>query len=239
VRVAILGGTGRFGSVLGWRLAEAGHHVILGSRDPLRAAAAAALLGALTQSGAPVEGAANADAVRHAEVVLVTVPDAGHRDVLRAVAGVAAGKVVIDTCVCHHPRVCGAWVRPAEGSAAARARRWLPRTATVAAALHTVGTRSLRWPRRHPPGDVLVAAEGPAALEAAGEVCEALGLRWWEAGDLRVAAALEQLACLLARLSEHHGVPSPAVRIHGLPERQGGRGQPQAELAGPVGQAGR
>lgn len=218
MRVAIIGGTGRLGSALAWRLGSAGYDVVIGSRDAPRACAAAGWIGAMVGSGAAVEGARNPDAVAGADVVLISVPAAGHASVLAQVAAPLAGKVVIDTCVCHDGRDAGAWLRPAEGSAAARVRRLAPRTATVAATLHTIPERSLRHPHRHPPGDALVVGEGRSAVEAAGTILSALGLRWWEVGDLAAAAALEQLACLLARLADRHGAPAPGLRVHGLPE---------------------
>jgi predicted dinucleotide-binding enzyme len=56
VKIALLGGTGSFGSALAVRLAEAGYDVVIGSRDAERAAAAAAAVGA--------EGATNEEAAR-------------------------------------------------------------------------------------------------------------------------------------------------------------------------------
>lgn len=217
MRVAVIGGTGRFGSILAWRFAEAGHHVVIGSRDAPRALNSAALIGALTQSGSPVEGAHNRDATRFAEVVVLTLPAHGQTEVVRDIREATAGKVVIDTCVCHHADGGGLWLPPAEGSAALRVRRLLPKSSTVAATLHAVAARSLRWPKRHPPGDVLVAGEGEQALSAAGGLLDDLALRWWEVGNLDCAAALEQMACLLARLSDRHGSPAPGVAFHGLP----------------------
>jgi NADPH-dependent F420 reductase len=216
VRAAVLGGSGRFGSALALRLADAGWDVVVGSRDARRAVEAAGQLGAAVSSGAAVQGALLRDAVRDAEVVVVAVPDAGHGPVLREVAGLLRGRVVLDCCVCRDPGDAGRWRRPREGSAALRARRLAPRGAAVAAALHTVPETALRYPDRHPPGDCLVAADGPAALEAAALVASALGLRWWEAGDLGVAAALEQLACMLSRLGARGGASAPGLRLHGL-----------------------
>ena len=54
MRVAVLGGTGSFGSALATRLREVGVEVVIGSRDADRAREHASTLG--------VEGATNADA---------------------------------------------------------------------------------------------------------------------------------------------------------------------------------
>ncbi len=231
MRIAILGGSGRMGSALALRLANAGHHVLVGSRDARRACETAGLLGPAVSGGAPLEGALLRDAAAAADVVVVAVPDAGHAAVLRQVASALRGRVVLDCCVCRDPRDPGTWRRPAEGSAAARARRLAPRSAAVAAALHTVGAESLRRPGRHTPGDVLVAADGAAAREAAGLVASALGLRWWEAGDLGVAGSLEQMACMLSRLSARHGAPAPTIRLHGLERAARDGPGPRADLA--------
>ena len=58
MKVALLGGTGGFGTALAVRLREAGYDVVIGSRDAERAQAAAAELG--------VEGATNEDAAQAA-----------------------------------------------------------------------------------------------------------------------------------------------------------------------------
>src|SRR5207302_9040750 len=57
MKIAVVGGTGDFGLALAQRLAEAGDHVVVGSRDAERARAKAAEAGA-------AGGATNADAVR-------------------------------------------------------------------------------------------------------------------------------------------------------------------------------
>ena len=63
MRVALVGGTGAFGVALAKRLLAAGHEVVIGSRDPERAASIASDLGC--------EGAANEDAVRSADIVVL------------------------------------------------------------------------------------------------------------------------------------------------------------------------
>ena len=69
MRVAVVGGTGKFGKALALRLEDAGYEVVVGSRDAQRAAAVAGELG--------VDGLTNEEAARSADfIVLATNADA-------------------------------------------------------------------------------------------------------------------------------------------------------------------
>src|SRR3954465_6629355 len=70
--VGVLGGPGRQGGGLAYRLAKAGQKVIIGSRAADRAQAAAGEL------GHGVEGADNAETARRSDIVIVAVPWGGH-----------------------------------------------------------------------------------------------------------------------------------------------------------------
>ncbi|MHB8682551.1 MAG: NAD(P)-binding domain-containing protein, partial [Acidimicrobiales bacterium] len=60
MQVAIIGGTGPLGRGLALRLADAGHHVVVGSRDAARAGdIVAEHLGAWPGRDRPVTGTAN------------------------------------------------------------------------------------------------------------------------------------------------------------------------------------
>ena len=81
--IGVLGGTGDQGRGLARRLSLAGHRVIIGSRDPARAQAAAATIGEPPQ----LTGAGNEQAARDADVVIAAIPWEGHKDLLAALAG--------------------------------------------------------------------------------------------------------------------------------------------------------
>ena len=91
-RIGVLGGTGDQGRGLALRLAMAGVPVVLGSRAAERAATAAAEL------GHGITGTDNAACAAATDMVIAAVPYDGHRDLLLALSGELAGKVVID-CV--------------------------------------------------------------------------------------------------------------------------------------------
>ena len=98
-RIAVIGGTGPQGKGLGYRFARAGHSVVLGSRSAEKAGPVAdevteRLAG--VEGAGSVTGAANADAIGEADVVLLAVPYDGHAELVESLP--LAGKTVI-SCV--------------------------------------------------------------------------------------------------------------------------------------------
>ena len=145
VTVAVLGGTGPQGRGLVRRWAAAGLPVLVGSRSAERAGETAAELAEATSGD--VRGLANEDAAAGADVVVVAVPYDGHAELLRSLADVLAGKVVVD---CVNPLGFdqqGAYALDvAEGSAAQEAAAILPGS-TVVAAFHHVSASAARRSR--------------------------------------------------------------------------------------------
>ena len=98
MNIAIIGGTGDMGYGLALRLAKAGHRVIIGSRTAERAEEAAKTARETTGS-ATVSGAENAQAVAQAELVILSVPSAGHRATVESLREALTGKPVLDITV--------------------------------------------------------------------------------------------------------------------------------------------
>ena len=68
--IAVIGGTGELGGAIARRLALAGQRVVIGSRDPAKALAAAQALA--REAGCQVGSGSNADAAYTAQIVIVT-----------------------------------------------------------------------------------------------------------------------------------------------------------------------
>src|SRR5215470_7251558 len=145
--IAIVGGTGPEGSGLARRWARAGQRVIIGSRDAERARQKAREIAAAT-GAKEISGAANADAVASADVVLLTVPFTAQASTLKELkTAFRPNAVLIDTTVPlaatvggRATRVLGVW----QGSAAEQAAEVAPAGVKVAAAFQNIGAEVLQ-----------------------------------------------------------------------------------------------
>jgi NADPH-dependent F420 reductase len=206
--IAVLGGTGDEGRGLARRLSLAGHRVIIGSRDAGRAAAAAAGCG----GGPLLSGAVNRDAAAEADVVIVAVPWEGHEDLLTALAGTLAGKVVVD---CVNPigfDSRGAYpLRVPEGSAAEQAAGVLPESRVVGAFHHVPAGLLLDPEVERVDMDVLVLGDDRAATDLVISLANEIpGMRGIYGGRLRNCGQVEALTANLVsinrRYSAHAGI---------------------------------
>jgi NADPH-dependent F420 reductase len=203
--IAILGGTGDQGRGLARRFALAGHPVIIGSRSAERAQSAA------EQLGHGVRGLANADAAREAGVVIAAVPWEGHGELLSALAGELAGKIVVD---CVNPMGFdkqGAYPLPvaeggpAEGSAAQQAAALLP-DSRVVAAFHHVSAVLLLDPEVDTMDlDVLVLGDDREATDLVQALAGRIpGVRGIYAGRLRNCGQIEALTANLVSINRRY-----------------------------------
>jgi 8-hydroxy-5-deazaflavin:NADPH oxidoreductase len=202
VRVGILGGTGPLGRGLALRLAAVGTPVVLGSRDPERAASVAAeIQGAWPDRALSIDGAGNAGAADADVVVMATPWDAAVATV-GEVEEYLRGKVVVS--------VANALVReggdmlaltPPRGSVAASVQARLP-DALVAAAGHHLPAPVLGDLGRTLVADVLVCSDHRRATETTMELLGRIaGLRLLDAGGLAQAAAIEAFTAVLVGLN--------------------------------------
>jgi 8-hydroxy-5-deazaflavin:NADPH oxidoreductase len=192
VKVAIVGGTGAFGKALARRLCEQGDDVVVGSRDEARAQAIAAEVG--------VAGAANADAVAGADLVVLAVDADAVVETARELRGAIGPTPVL--CVASR-------LRAEAPSLAERVAGELD--APVAAGLHTVAARTVGADQ-----DALVCGDDVAAKDAALAVAgRAVAGRAFDAGGLANARALEGLTGVIVAINRRHKAHA-GIRITGL-----------------------
>jgi len=210
--IALIGGTGALGAAIARRLAKAGESVILGSRDPAKAAAAASALQA--ETGRPVQGFGNAEAAAASSIIIVTVPFASQETTLAEIAAGCRGKIVVDTTVPLMPPKVMRVQLPLEGSAAVRAQKLLGEGVTVVSAFHNVAAHKLATDAPVD-CDVLVFGDERAAREQVLRLVAQCGLRGLHGGALVNSAAAEALTSVLIFLNKTYAVDGAGVRITG------------------------
>lgn len=215
-RIAVVGGTGPQGRGLAYRWARHGHGVVLGSRSAERAEATAAEIRERVHD-ADVSGAANADAAKDADVVVLAVPYDGHDELVSSLADALAGKIVIS---CVNPLGFdehGPYGLDLDQSAAETAATLVP-SAKVVGAFHHVSAVSL-WGKAEylDHEDVLVVADDADAKQVVIELARAVvGHDGVDAGRLRLARQLEPLTAVLISINKRYKTRS-GIAISGLP----------------------
>ena len=206
--IAIVGGTGNLGSALAWRLARAGHAVVIGSRSASSAEARAAEL------GHGLTGMANADAAAAADIVFVTVPFAAQAATLAEIAPHVSGKIVVETTVPLVPPKVMRVQLPSEGSAAVRAQALLGDGVRLVAGFHNVAAHKLAQDVEVD-CDILVFGDDKAARAQVVALADAIGLRGIHGGALVNSAAAEAMTSLLIFINKTYAVDGAGIRITG------------------------
>jgi len=205
MNVAVVGGTGDFGLALVRRLAEAGDHVVVGSRDVARAQEKAEEAGA-------AGGAANIEVVVGVELVVLAV---------KAEAALPTATELVDAIgetpvlsVASELFFTKAGVHPTrdERSIAERTQEVL--RAPVAAGLQSLAAVSLANGKAE--GDALVCGDDPLAKDLALELASKVVTgRALDAGPLSSARALEGMTAVIVNLNRRYKGHA-GIRIVGL-----------------------
>jgi NADPH-dependent F420 reductase len=220
--IAILGGTGPEGSGLANRLARAGEHIVIGSREASRAEETAKQLRAQIGGAAQIDGADNSVAAQ-CDVALLTLPFSGQAALLKQLKPVwKPGTIVIDTTVPlaatiggSPTRTIGVW----QGSAAEAAAELLPAGISIAAAFHNLSAELLAGDAKVD-CDVLVCSDDEKAKQVAMELAAKIpGVRALNGGKLENARIVESVTALLIALNIRYKVHTAGIRFTGLPAK--------------------
>lgn len=220
--IAVLGGTGALGFGMALRLAQAGHTVVIGSRDSERAEEAASRARQVLPA-ADVRGRSNPEAAAEADrLVVLAVPLASQVTTIKSVADqLAAEQVLLDATVPLGPAIGG---RPTQivgvwaGSAGQQAAAAAPKGTAVVSGLHTLSAVSLKDLDQPLDQDTLICGDSRAAKDVVHEVIGTVaGLRVVDAGRLEMSRLVEGLTPLLAGLNIRNKIHA-GLRITGLPQ---------------------
>ena len=204
MKIAIVG-AGNVGGALGTRLLEAGHDV----RFAVRAADSE-----LSARFGEARVKPLVEATRDAEVVFLAVPGGVVVEAARSL-GSLDGKVLVD---CTNPIRWDAgpvWTPPAEGSNAAALAAAFP-NAHVVKAFNQFGAETHADPQYGARvADVFLAGDSADAKARVAGLCEETGFVAVDAGPLRNAAVLENVAVLWIHLATVSSSPQGQPRTVG------------------------
>ncbi|HEX7297407.1 MAG TPA: NADPH-dependent F420 reductase [Solirubrobacteraceae bacterium] len=217
--IAIIGGTGALGFGLALRWGRAGVPIVIGSRDPARAAEAVQRARTAVPD-APFLGYENAEAAAKAEVVVLTVPFRSQSETLANLKGVLQPhQLVVDTTVPLAAAVSGRATRTLgvwQGSAAQQAQEMVPDGVRVVSALHTVSAAACANLEHDLDEDVLVCGDDREDKERVMAIIERIeGLRPVDAGRLEMARIAESLTALLISINVRHKTHA-GIKITGV-----------------------
>jgi 8-hydroxy-5-deazaflavin:NADPH oxidoreductase len=206
MRIAIIGGTGSFGRALAERIHKLGDEVVIGSRDPSRAAEIAAVIG--------VEGAANEDTIQGADLVVLAVRSNATLETARGLAPHLGTtpllSVASDLTFTDHGVLPGRQTY----SLAEHVARIVE--APVAAGLQSLAAAHLT--QLEPPDeDVLVCGDDPRAKEPSLELAGRLVTgRAIDAGPLANARALEGMTAVILNVNRRYKAHA-GIKLVGIP----------------------
>lgn len=218
--IGIVGGTGKEGKGLAYRWVQAGHEVIIGSRQYEKAQKAVDTVNDLL--GQPAEnlrGMENQDAVAACEIAVITVPYAAHRPTLEGLKEVLQGKIVVDVVVPIVPPKVTKVQMPEAGSAALEAQSILGDGCQVVDAFQNISYERLLGDGEVD-CDVLVAGKGKAARGVVLGLVKDTGLKGWDAGPIENTVVVEGLTSVLIGLNIQHHVHASGIKITGIPEEE-------------------
>ncbi len=214
MNIAIIGGTGDMGYGLALRLAKAGHRVIIGSRTAERAEEAAKAARETTGS-ATVSGAENAQAVAQAELVILSVPSAGHRATVESLREALTGKPVLDITVplAFKPL---RYAPPAEGSNALETAAILGEGCRLASGLHTISATLLSDLEHPVEANALVVGNDQELKDTVLNLSREIGITAYDAGTLNLSCALESQTPMLIGMNKRYGSKHIGFKLIGF-----------------------
>jgi len=211
--IAVLGGTGKQGKGLAYRWAKAGYKVLIGSRSSEKAVTTASELMEMLEGSSSLVGASNHEAAEQADIVVLSVPYAAHREILEGVKEFLQGKILIDvTAPLGSPK--NKVQMPPAGSAAQAAKEIVGAGVEVVAAFQSIPYEYL-LKDEDIDCDVLVTGTSKDARSEALKLVEAAGLTGWDAGPIENSVVIEGLASVLININKRYGSTHSGIRITG------------------------
>ena len=214
--VAIIGGTGNQGPSLARLWAKSGKYkVFIGSRQAEKAERVASELNEELGENL-IQGMANEDVVKMADLCVITVPYKAQGPTLTALRDALQGKILVDvTVLIIPPRV--SWVNiPEGGSAGQEAQAILGDGVRVVSAFQNISAEHLEEEPDEVQCDVLICGDDMEAKKEVIALAEAGRMRGINAGPLQNAVIIEGMTSVLLGIKIRAKVKWTGFKITGI-----------------------
>ena len=206
MKIGIIGGTGDIGKGLALRISDK-HEIILGSREASKACEAADATVCTLQEHNTVSlcrGASNEEAVRDADIVVISV-------MFQHVASTLAG---INPAYLEKKDGYFFFDRPEEGSAALAIQKMLPASAKLVTAFNNIAAHKWTLLDEELDYTVAVCGDDPEAKKVVMDlVSEVSKLQAVDAGPLAVAGIVESITPLVLNIAKFNGMKDVGVHF--------------------------
>lgn len=187
--IAVIG-TGNMGSALGQQLADVGHTIIYGSRNPSRDKVS----DLVAATGANSSATTQREAVAQARIVILAVPWSAVESLMPEL-GDLSGKIIVDITTADRQASDGYPELAVETSTSELIQRWAPTSRVVKTPFS--GAATVREPLRYgEPTVTYIAADDREAKEVVAKLALQLQFFPLDAGPLRMARTIDHLGML-------------------------------------------
>jgi 8-hydroxy-5-deazaflavin:NADPH oxidoreductase len=213
--LAIIGGTGKEGSALAARFAKAGVHILIGSRDPIKAQNAAFSMNSefnITN----IEGYGNTEAAAKADIILLALPCDCLTPICTEIKQAVTGKIVINIASSlDSEKKSRAKINPAGSIAMELQNLFGPETKIVDALQHVSPEQLMKFDEKIEV-DVLVVGADRQTRNTVIDLIKKAGIDAFDAGTIENAVAIETLTAALIAINLRYKVTGSSIRIVGM-----------------------
>ncbi len=201
----MIGGTGNLGRGLALRWAKASLNILIGSRYREKASTIAKEI--TDMIGIEVKGLTNEEVAKVCDVIVLTIPFEGMKNIIESISQHLNGKIVISTIV--SPIF-------SQKSAGEILRELIPGTTYLASAFHNISYKALLDLEKEVECDVPVCGDDEAkkvALELAEKIP---GVRAFDCGPIEYSRIIENFTHLLIYMNKKYKRKSISFKFTGI-----------------------